>query len=1246
MMFSFVLNERINRLAINDIISEPIARRLIKKGKVDKSNILKRNSGFDSTGLRVDLSDKKTMTVVYEMPDKEGNPISDSFLWRSKSMTEAIQKQLGDKELDPISYNSKDGEYMINAEGENIYHKNSSVNYFGNEENNNIVEMAKAMMPDSYEQSNFYRISKMLEMLEKKYPDKYIQIIDKDAIKGSKADINAMKVEDLYNAISNNEFDKINNSQYEYTSQNFYIPFNENKEAKKLNSQFAKLSTQGVKIWTNNTNQDNALLESKELEGKIVDYLLEQMGVESGNSNYLESREVKKLFNTQGILQELLNKVDDLQDPDTAQLLKDIIKYNKEEGAILDKARKTKNRLENKEDRTEEENQKLQEAEDTLKNKSTINKIDHPAMTPQLKQVILSKLEAIGLDVRVPGAYLKMVPDMDNRLKANEIIVPYSMFGQGANAREQAEKFLKEQNELFEKTKGKEGGLFIPGVRVPASDAISTLNARVVGFIEGDSNVAILPHSFTIKSDADHDGDKVFLYKPDVKIKDGKTVINENSNANEIYKTINRLSKSNDYNNRIEKGTIDLNEFTKLVDEIDTELKEGESEGLLSEFDFGSVSEMSATDARMSFGETAVGILAVAGKLNSALYQANTRFREETKRTIDGKTYNLVGVGVNEYDKTSNDIAMLLQGALDMSANPVLLRSGIDGKNINVVVAMLISGIPLKTVIKFINKPEIKDYYLKDQTQYNAFNKSANKSQFEESLADKIKKEEEKEGGSEIKENLENLQYFSQLSQELNAVTSVAQLDGGLPNDGYMLRDTKTVFNTIKNKDSKTKLNYYNFSQQPINKHYESMIDAAIGLMSHHFITENENYYNEIKKIEQSRKYSDVKQFDSSVEKRRVDDLFSLMMSQNLLDESQISDIIENGVEGVVTSLKDTVLESIEYSYKKVVGDNTMTDFVDAMLEDVSEKSRTVKEREYNNNFSRLSKNINVDGGDTNLGAYIESVLTEKEFDVNSTTKFLQENIKEKVDKDLVKLVNDYKQYKEFKAEEILSNEQQLNNKFIKLLQLRSVKDEETGEQIDVLSGKGPDIRFLTTTEKQLAKNDFQKLPYEIQNRFLAYQLFKFGLSNKLGSIISIMPNEFTLDYLKNISNIDSILEKENKRYKLDQYRISQSYNDLNYPVKQYEKVTLEEEGGKMYAYNERTYGENTMIKGKEGVRFRLKGKKKLYQFKEVPGTEKNEVKEIKSFAAERTQYGTVFNNEGTINLKEGEDLKNECLGK
>ena len=113
-----------------------------------------------------------------------------------------------------------------------------------------------------------------------------------------------------------------------------------------------------------------------------------------------------------------------------------------------------------------------------------------------------------------------------------------------------------------------------------------------------------------------------------------------------------------------------------------------------------------------------------------------------------------------------------------------------------------------------------------------------------------------------------------------------------------------------------------------------------------------------------------------------------------------------------------------------------------------------------------------------------------------------------------------------------------------------------TKESFNVLSGK-EDVRYLTTTQKEIAKRDFKKLPYEVQNRFLAYQLLKFGLSSKLGSIISIMPNEFTLDYLKEISNIRSVGEKENKIYNLKDFRIAQSYNDLNYPVKQYKKTTV-----------------------------------------------------------------------------------------
>ena len=79
------------------------------------------------------------------------------------------------------------------------------------------------------------------------------------------------------------------------------------------------------------------------------------------------------------------------------------------------------------------------------------------------------------------------------------------------------------------------------------------------------------------------------------------------------------------------------------------------------------------------------------------------------------------------------------------------------------------------------------------------------------------------------------------------------------------------------------------------------------------------------------------------------------------------------------------------------------------------------------------------------------------------------------------------------------------------------------------------------------------------------------------------MPNEFTLDYLKEISNIKSIGEKEKKIYKLKDFRLAQSYNDLNYPVKQYKKTTeLKEEGKNTFAYTSYDYGKADIIKGKD----------------------------------------------------------------
>jgi hypothetical protein len=1267
---SFIINDRINRLAINDVISEPIPIRLIKKGRVDAANILKRNSGFDSLGQHVDLGKKQIKTIVYELKDDDNEDISNSFLFRGKQMTQYIQDQLGEPALNEFGDNSKDGEYMLTEDGVNIYHKNSSINSREDEEgNNNIVEIAKASMPNDFENSNFYKISEMLNMLEEKYGDDFhIQIVDIEAIKGSKpfTDENPMSITDLYEKISNDEFDAIEGSSYNFKSENLYIPFNEHKKLSKtpVSNQKVKFATQFVKILGSNQSQDTAQKVSKQIEELIVEILQEQMMLRKSSDNYRDSKTGDALFQTESVLQELRKKVDDLQDADVAQLLDNILSYNKSEGKILDNARKAKEKYSKKygkfEDYTKDSEgynseikRKWSEAINVLEEKSTINKLDHPAMTPQLKQVILSSIQKYALNLRMPGAYLKMIPDVDNRLGPNEILLPWSMFGE---TKEQAEKFLEEQN--------KEGGLFVPGVRVPASDAISTLNAKVVGLI-GDSNMAVLPHRFTIKADADHDGDKVFIYRMDLKTKDKKTVV-KNSKETNLYNVINQIMQQKDYEERIDKGSISLKEFEKDVNKIDKELERDTGKGLPSQFNFGSITEMSETDARMSFGASAVGILAVAGKLLSALYQANTSFRSKKSFVIDGNRYTVKDINAS---KTAKDIAMLLQAALDITKNPVLLRSGIDLNNINVVVAMLVSGIDLKTAIKFINKSEIKSYYAKDQTENNAYVTKANKNKFSETLSDLI---EEQEEDSDEKANLETLLFFSEVSKELNVITPIVQLDGNLPNTGYELKAIKKAFKLIQKQAKSTEeekdqtlLNLQNFSNTDLNKHYEKVIDLATDVMSHHFITENESFYDEIEEIVKTRKYSDVKEFDFDVEKRRVDDMFSMMVSQELLTEDQLSDILENGIDLIVNDLKDEVLNSADYSYRQIAGESGLqNDFTEEMTSDLDRSKVNVEKIKIKNIFKLLSKTVDLGTHTQTLGEtiqlYLENITDDKEkLKVTPLKKYLKKETKfsqneiDQINTQTIKTIVKYIEYKE-EQNSLMSDLQQKNkNKFLRLLQLKSVKDENDVDQL-VLSGK-KDIRYLTSTEKQLAKEDFNKMLLEKQNRFLSYQLFKFGLSNKIGSIMPILPNVYTLDYLKLISNIDSYGEKEKKRYVLKKYKIAQSYNDLNYPAKIYSNVAnksyyrFEEDKGANFLTLD-TPKQTIRIKGKEGVRFKLKDEngnigEKLFEFVDV-GVDYMGVREVTDFVAKRELDYTIFDNqklEKSVSEEEAEEGKNKC---
>ena len=165
--------------------------------------------------------------------------------------------------------------------------------------------------------------------------------------------------------------------------------------------------------------------------------------------------------------------------------------------------------------------------------------------------------------------YAHMLPDMSNNLKGYkennndpmEIAVPWSMFVQkregetNAQAKARAEELLKTNPELFQTVV----------VRVPASGAVSEFAGQVKYFIDGQSNTGIVPKEFVEKSDADHDGDKIFIYRAELN-EDSQIVDGNKTNAfNQVYEKANSTAVKNASN----EGSLDLELIKDLLVKLD-----------------------------------------------------------------------------------------------------------------------------------------------------------------------------------------------------------------------------------------------------------------------------------------------------------------------------------------------------------------------------------------------------------------------------------------------------------------------------------------------------------------------------------------------------------------------------------------------------------------------------------------------------------------------------------------------------
>jgi hypothetical protein len=95
---------------------------------------------------------------------------------------------------------------------------------------------------------------------------------------------------------------------------------------------------------------------------------------------------------------------------------------------------------------------------------------------------------------------------------------------------------------------------------------------------------------------------------------------------------------------------------------------------------------------------------------------------------------------------------------------------------------------------------------------------------------------------------------------------------------------------------------------------------------------------------------------------------------------------------------------------------------------------------------------------------------------------------------------------------DIVSESQALSdNEFLNYLTFRTVDDKTT---------IGPKREFRRTTEnvKDSVRKSFLELPQSLQNKFVDYQLLRFGIDDKIGSLMDMLPQDLHLKLLKDIS--------------------------------------------------------------------------------------------------------------------------------
>lgn len=1138
MVETFLYNDIINRTYLNNLYLGPIFDRKGASDNVKRMSLI--NSGGsliplskDILVLPLDISSK----IVNEETKNGSKPIdtADSFSVDSYEMFEDVKYKVGDHY--GLGENKKDMLAQVNpTTGRTEYIKMSTLSLTNNKVGENNL----------YGVSNLYgKLGDAIIKLQEKYPNHHIKVIDSNAWKGDKDVFKTRTLEDFTNATDEDLFSMAEDIKKEITAYNYRMPFNLTKDLSKtpLNKQNAFLSTQLISSIFNGLT----FKQIEQMEGYMQ--VISKGNFKVKGQDYTNSPIVQDLMDRGNLLTQLIENSNETGQSNVSALLSDI--------------------------------------KSTFKDKN-LSFIDNPNLQNIVESFVSSQFKNKGIRIEVPGNFMHMIPNMDasisdgkrdadktlnyyevkdgtvakdnrGKKKVVELGLPWSMF---ATSEEKAEAKLKKYKELRDKEgdltsdEKKEYGdlrhLFkTVAVRIPASGPMSFFAGEVKYFINGHSNMVVAPDGFIKASDADYDADKLFVYRAELD-KEGNIVKNEKGTkyvirdgveykANDLdeilptdkiedrgvgaYSVKNQLFRDL-YKYTSEDRMIQGTQYTLSLENLEKIIEKSnvQSEGIGS-FIIKDAIDIAEMGKAMNFGSESIGRFAVATKILNLLYQSNERLRTPLNLEINGKAYTL-----EEFkDVNINDLAVLLQSALDIGNDPVLTKTPLNTENVNIATTLLMLGLPTEVIFDYLEDvntgleaisdtasrsevpskdrqkyldilgvkskyPKLADikkaYRLKAAKLHPDVNSDPNAhmdfvklSSAYEVLTGKVSLEKEESLDDYIKRRKDEilrqsaraftLEYLDDISSDISSLISYVKLDSDTPTNRGALNTSLSSFQNIA-ENSLEYVTTENVSKRPMLKHKYSMLRALSNVYKDLFFNYSEDYRAFYKGFTEDVKFVSEKQFN---------DQFNRIIAQYLRG-SKLNGVDKNytkNVESVMMAIKEKP-DLSDLAKKKGVKIEEDT------LKSLYQAYNLGKMNIYNTILNKI--------GDV----YAKNNIPFSKEGVNNLMETYQE------------LENKADQLKD--------------NMFLQYINVYKNKQGKVSIKVN------PTFKNLSPSLKEEVKNGFDELRTEhgdfgkeIASMLVNYQILKNGVEDKMDTIMALLPNSIVISQIEWLNEKASLLK-------------------------------------------------------------------------------------------------------------------------